>query len=107
MGEWKKKGKLEWSDLPSYTYPDSLCNDGTQAGYYHDTDYTKLKKVHVHLNGGNLCDSDETCLARCDQNQDGEVDNNLCTASTKQTVYINTGLFSENKENPLRDFWHD
>merc|ERR1712141_211677 len=97
---------LEWFELPSHTYPDSLCNDGTHAGYYHDTNFTKLKKVHVHLNGGNLCDSDETCLARCDQNHDGVVDNHLCTASTVPAVHKNNGLFSDSQENPLQDFWH-
>ena len=29
--------------------PQPLCNDGSQAGYYHDTDYSKLAKIHVHL----------------------------------------------------------
>ena len=58
---------LELFELPSHTYPDALCNDGTRAGYFHDTDLTKLDKVHVHLNGGNLCDGDEACVERCDQ----------------------------------------
>jgi len=97
---------LELFELPSHTYPDSLCNDGTHAGYYHDTDLSKLDKVHVHLNGGNLCDSDQTCLDRCDQNHDGQIDNHLCTASTKQTVQKDTGFFSSREDNPLHDFWH-
>ena len=29
--------------------PQPLCNDGSQAGYYHDTDYSKLAKIHVQL----------------------------------------------------------
>jgi len=97
---------LELFELPSHTYPNSLCNDGTHAGYYHDTNLTKLDKIHVHLNGGNLCDSDATCLERCDPNHDGIIDNSLCTASTKPTVHQNNGLFSDDEENPLHDFWH-
>merc|ERR1719369_1817762 len=85
---------LELFELPSHTYPHSLCNDGTHAGYYHDTDLSKLDKIHIHLNGGNLCDSDQSCLDRCDQNHDGEIDNHLCTASTKLTIERDSGLFS-------------
>ena len=28
-------------------------------------------KVHVMLRGGNLCDSQETCLDRCDKDHNG------------------------------------
>ena len=97
---------FELFELPSHTYPQALCNDGTEAGYYHDTDLSKLDKVHVHLQGGNLCDSDVDCLARCDRNHDGEVDNSLCTASSRQTIDVNGGLFADDEENPLRDYWH-
>ena len=97
---------LELFELPSHTYPDALCNDGSRAGYFHDTDLTKLDKIHVHLNGGNLCDDDEACVERCDQDHDGVVDNHLCTAATKQTQHRNNGLFSSDQENPLHDFWH-
>merc|ERR1711970_1562745 len=86
---------LELFELPSNTYPQGICNDGTRAGYYHDTDLSKLNKVHVHLNGGNLCDSDQTCEDRCDQDHDGQVDNRLCTASTKQAMEKNHGLVSD------------
>ena len=53
--------RFELFQLPvnSAPHPQPYCNDGSQAGYYHDTDYTKLGKVHVHLQGGNLCDSDQ------------------------------------------------
>ena len=30
------------------------------------------------LQGGNLCDSDESCLYRCDEDGDGIVDGGLC-----------------------------
>ena len=97
---------LELFELPGHTYPQAVCNDGTVAVYYHDTDYSKLGKIHVDLEGGNLCDSDETCLARCDRDNDGEVDNHYCTASTGQSIQMNKGLFSSDEENPLHDFWH-
>ena len=97
---------LELFELPSHTYPQGVCNDGTAAGYYHDTDLSKLGKVRVHLNGGNLCDSDQTCLDCCDRDHDGEVDNHLCTADTRQTVQQDDGLFAGGEENPLHDFWH-
>ena len=32
---------FELFELPSQTYPDAICNDGTRAGYYHDTDLSK------------------------------------------------------------------
>ena len=81
---------FELFQLPqnSYPHPQPYCNDGTQAGYYHDTDYSKLGKVHVHLEGGNLCDSDGDCEVRCDRDGDGQVDNRLCTASTQQVTSI-------------------
>ena len=63
-------------------------------------------QVHVHLLGGNLCDSDSTCQERCDGDGDGVVDNRLCTADTRQTVDNQHGFFSESEENPLRDHWH-
>ena len=44
----------------------------------------RLSKVHVYLEGGRLCDSDEACLARCDQDNDGQVDNGLCTGPVNQ-----------------------
>ena len=53
---------FELFELPASASPHPYCNDGSQAGYYHDTDYSKLGKVHVHLQGGNLCDSDSACL---------------------------------------------
>ena len=96
---------LELFAVPSHTYPQGVCNDGTAAGYYHDTDLSKLGKVRVHLNGGNLCDSDQTCLDRCDRDHDVEVDNHLCTADTRQTVQQDDGLFAGGEKNPLHDFW--
>ena len=81
--------RFELFQLPetSWPHPQPYCNDGSQAGYYHDTDYTKLGRVHLHLEGGNLCDSDQDCLARCDGDGDGEVEGRLCTASTQQERY--------------------
>ena len=32
---------FELFELPSQTYPDAICNDGTRAGFYHDTDLSK------------------------------------------------------------------
>ena len=32
---------FELFELPSQTYPDAICNDGTRAAYYHDTDLSK------------------------------------------------------------------
>ena len=96
---------FELFQLPEavHPHPQPYCNDGSQAGYYHDTDYSKLARVHVHLQvgcdwltlwsrdsmltsdwatpnlqGGNLCDSDESCLYRCDEDGDGVVDGGLC-----------------------------
>jgi len=94
-------------ELPSQTYPLGVCNDGTHAGYYHDTDTSKQgHKVHVNLQGGNLCDSAQDCQARCDQNHDGDVDNHLCTAPTKETISMDHGMFSSSASNPLHDYWH-
>ena len=78
-----KAVKLELFELPehSYPHPQPYCNDGTQAVYYHDTDFSKLGKIHVHLNGGSLCDSDEACIQRCDKDGDGIVDNRVCLHS--------------------------
>merc|ERR550539_1679288 len=100
--------RFELFQLPvnSQPHPQPYCNDGSQAGYYHDTDYTKLGRVHVHLEGGNLCDSDQDCLARCDADGDGEVEGRLCTASTQQVLVREGGLYSNNTENPLADYWH-
>ena len=67
---------LELFELPEHSYPnpEPYCNDGTQAGYYHDTDLSKLSKIHVHLQGGAMCESDEDCVKRCDKDGDGVVD---------------------------------
>ena len=80
--------RFELFQLPenAQPHPQPVCNDGSQAGFYHDTDYSKLGKVHVHLEGGNLCENDEVCQERCDRDGDGQVDNRLCTASTKQVT---------------------
>ena len=53
--------RFELFQLPenAQPHPQPVCNDGSQAGFYHDTDYSKLGRVHVHLQGGNLCDSDQ------------------------------------------------
>ena len=32
---------FELFELPSQTYPEAVCNDGTRAGFYHDTDLSK------------------------------------------------------------------
>ena len=47
---------FELFQLPEavHPHPQPYCNDGSQAGYYHDTDYSKLARVHVHLQVG--CD---------------------------------------------------
>ena len=68
--------RLELFELPehSYPHPQPYCNDGTQAGYYHDTDFSKLGKIHVHLQGGAMCESDDACVHRCDTDGDGVVD---------------------------------
>jgi hypothetical protein len=78
--------------------------------------------VHVHLDGGNLCDSAADCSQRCDRDGDGVrigtnpnfignryiqvVDNHLCTADTRQQVHKDTGLFAPSASNPLSDYWH-
>ena len=100
--------RFELFQLPetSWPHPQPYCNDGSQAGYYHDTDYTKLGRVHVHLEGGNLCDSDQDCLARCDADGDGEVEGRLCTASTQQVMVREGGLYSNSSDNPLANYWH-
>ena len=36
---------MEHFVLSSTEYPAARCNDGTQAGYFHDTDLSKLDKV--------------------------------------------------------------
>ena len=97
---------FELFELPASASPHPYCNDGTQAGYYHDTDYSKLGKVHVHLQGGNLCENDEVCQARCDRDGDGVVDNRLCTASSRQVMVKEGGLYSNLSDNPLADYWH-
>ena len=45
---------FELFQLPEavHPHPQPYCNDGSQAGYYHDTDYSKLARVHVHLQVG-------------------------------------------------------
>ena len=50
------------------------------------------------------CNQD--CLARCDADGDGEVEGRLCTASTQQVLVREGGLYSNNTENPLADYWH-
>ena len=100
--------RFELFQLPvnAEPHPQPYCNDGSQAGYYHDTDYTKLGRVHVHLEGGALCDNDQDCLTRCDADGDGEVEGRLCTASTQQVLVKEGGLYSNNTENPLANYWH-
>jgi len=94
-------------ELPEAEYPGGVCNDGTRAGYFHDTDVSKQgKKVHVGLNGGALCDSKEACLDRCDRDHDGEVDNHLCTADNRTSINTNNIFFSPDQKNPLHDYWH-
>jgi len=98
---------LQRIDLPELEYPGGVCNDGTRAGYFHDTNVTKQgKKVHVMLRGGNLCDSQETCLDRCDSDHNGEIDNRLCTADTRESLQADSGFFSSEPANPLNDYWH-
>ena len=60
------------------------CNCKIQLSTRVDLFVFRLSKVHVHLEGGNLCDSDEACVDRCDQDHDGQVDNGLCTGPVIQ-----------------------
>ena len=36
---------FELFELPIQTYPDAICNDGTRAGFYHDTDLSKYVRI--------------------------------------------------------------
>ena len=38
---------FELFELPSQTYPDAICNDGTRAGFYHDTDLSKWVDIFM------------------------------------------------------------
>ena len=40
---------FELFELPSQTYPDAVCNDGTRAGFYHDTDLSKYVNCKVNF----------------------------------------------------------
>ena len=65
-------------DLPASTYPLAMCNDGTQANYYHQPGESH-GKIYISLQGGGTCDSVENCDQRC-------ANTDLCTAQTDQEV---------------------
>ena len=72
----------------------TIITDVTQVDLKSEFHWCRLSKVHVHLEGGNLCDSDPTCAERCDQDGDGQVDNSLCTgpvAQARQDPTLNLG----------------
>jgi len=84
-------------DLPSSSYPLAVCNDGTQANYYHQPGESH-GKILIGLQGGGTCDSIENCNDRCDKTD-------LCTAQTDQELDIQLP-FGGQGDDPFHDYWH-
>jgi len=84
-------------ELPPSTYPLAVCNDGTQANYYHQPGVSH-GKIYISLQGGGTCDSVENCDQRC-------ANTDLCTAQTDQEVEL-VQPFGEQGHDPFHDYWH-
>ena len=50
--------------LPSSLYPDAICNDGTQSGYYFKASPSGSHDWVVHMEGGGWCYDKATCAKR-------------------------------------------
>jgi len=84
-------------DLPFSSYPLAMCNDGTQANYYHQPGQSH-GKILLSLQGGGTCDSVESCNARCEKTD-------LCTAQTDQELEIQQPA-DRQAQDPFHDYWH-
>ena len=59
--------------LNKAAYPDAVCNDGTQSGYYFHRSPTQSTTWIVHANGGGWCYDKKTCAERSsNQRSSGE-----------------------------------
>jgi len=90
--------RWEQQELPSSSYPLAMCNDGTQANYYHDQGYSD-GKILITLQGGGKCDSVQSCHRRCNQSQP-----ELCTAQTDLQMEVEKPF--RDGVNPWQDYWH-
>merc|ERR1711892_119946 len=88
---------MQRQDLPASTYPLAMCNDGTQANYYHQPGDSH-GKIYISLQGGGTCDSVENCDQRC-------ANTDLCTAQTDQQVEMEQP-YGGQMNDPFHDYWH-
>ena len=85
-------------ELPPTTYPLAVCNDGSQANYYHDMGQSE-GKVLITLQGGGKCDSVQSCDNRCQHSQP-----ELCTAQTDMEIEMEE--HRGGGVNPWQHYWH-
>ena len=80
---------------------ESLCNDGSKAVVYFDTDidFEDADGVIINLEGGGECNYVEECHQRCDNG------NRLCKARTQPTLQMKNGIWSKEQENPFANFF--
>jgi len=75
-------------------YPEAVCNDGTEAAYFHSLDEENVQDIVIWLQGGGACHTEETCSERCLQEKVGKCTTGVGTRQQK-------GILSDNPhENP-------
>jgi len=84
---------MERQDLSPTTYPLAMCNDGTQANYFHQPGQHK-GKIKINLEGGGKCDSIVACQYRCNHTEFH------CTAKTEWDTVEDT------KDAIFPDYWN-
>jgi len=84
-------------ELAPSKYPLAMCNDGTQANYYHQPGENHGKFL-ISFQGGGTCDSVENCDSRC-------ANTDLCTAQTDKIVDMEMP-FGDQFNDPFHDYWH-
>ena len=80
------------------TYPNAVCNDGSNGGFYWLKSSSSSPYWLVHLQGGGWCWNTETCLQR------NITSPHLTTNKYWEHTIVKTGIFDDNSTlNPLYD----
>eukprot|EP00746_Dinoflagellata_sp_MGD_P002486 gnl/MRDRNA2_/MRDRNA2_104849_c0_seq1.p1 gnl/MRDRNA2_/MRDRNA2_104849_c0~~gnl/MRDRNA2_/MRDRNA2_104849_c0_seq1.p1 ORF type:complete len:945 (+),score=161.57 gnl/MRDRNA2_/MRDRNA2_104849_c0_seq1:151-2985(+) len=96
----QKKMKLTKSMINMQQHPNAKCNDGSPAAFYYGAaDAEHQKKWHIHLEGGNWCYDQKSCMGRL-----------LTAAKQTGSQYWPAqedlgGIFEQSSSNPVNG-WH-
>ncbi len=95
-------------DVDTGTFPEAVCNDGTDAVFYvrRATNPTARDRWHIHLQGGGGCRDADSCAKRwCSVDTNFGMDK-MSSSLAPAPGSRGAGMLSDNTDNPLHDWNH-